>query len=53
MRYLLFQVPSISIIGSGGGFRAMVGLAGVFKALAANNIIDVSTYVGALSGSSW
>ncbi|XP_064652630.1 cytosolic phospholipase A2-like [Lineus longissimus] len=47
------EVPKVSIIGSGGGFRAMVGLAGVFKALADNNIIDVATYIGALSGSSW
>ena len=49
----LFQVPTIAAIGSGGGFRAMVGLSGVFKALSDSNILDVCTYVCGLSGSSW
>ncbi|KAL5005329.1 hypothetical protein ScPMuIL_018785 [Solemya velum] len=49
----LQEVPTVSVIGSGGGFRAMVGLSGVFKALADSGVLDCSTYVCGLSGSSW
>uniref|UniRef100_A0A8D0LAQ3 Phospholipase A2 n=1 Tax=Sphenodon punctatus TaxID=8508 RepID=A0A8D0LAQ3_SPHPU len=47
------EVPVISILGSGGGFRAMVGFAGVMKALYESGILDCTTYVAALSGSTW
>lgn len=47
------EVPTIGVIGSGGGFRAMVGLSGVVKALADSGVLQCSTYLGGLSGSSW
>ena len=47
------QVPTVGMIGSGGGFRAMVGYSGVTKALADSGILDCTTYMGGLSGSSW
>ncbi|GFN74045.1 cullin-3, partial [Plakobranchus ocellatus] len=47
------EVPTIAVIGSGGGFRAMTAYSGVFKALLETGILDCSTYVCGLSGSSW
>lgn len=47
------QVPVIAIAGSGGGFRAMVGFAGVMKALFESGVLDCATYVAGLSGSTW
>ncbi|NXV85279.1 PA24A phospholipase, partial [Calonectris borealis] len=47
------QVPVIAVLGSGGGFRAMVGFAGVMKALYESGILDCATYVAGLSGSTW
>ncbi|CAH1802387.1 unnamed protein product, partial [Owenia fusiformis] len=49
----LWEVPTIGILGSGGGFRAMVGLAGAMKALYDSNILDCAMYVAGLSGSTW
>ncbi|XP_052783407.1 cytosolic phospholipase A2-like isoform X2 [Mya arenaria] len=49
----LDEVPTIGVIGSGGGFRAMVGLSGVVKALHDSGILQCATYLGGLSGSSW
>ena len=40
-------------MGSGGGYRAMCGLSGVFCALEETGIVDCATYVTGLSGSSW
>ena len=50
---LFYQVPTMAVIGSGGGFRAMVGLSGVVKALHDSGILQCSTYICGLSGSSW
>ncbi|XP_046839790.1 cytosolic phospholipase A2-like [Xenia sp. Carnegie-2017] len=47
------QVPVIGIMGSGGGYRAACGLSGVFCALQESGILDWSTFVTGLSGSSW
>ncbi|KAK0060949.1 cytosolic phospholipase A2-like isoform X2 [Biomphalaria pfeifferi] len=47
------EVPTIAVIGSGGGFRAMTGYSGVFKALVESGVLDCSTYACGLSGSSW
>ncbi|XP_076822064.1 cytosolic phospholipase A2-like [Clavelina lepadiformis] len=47
------EAPVIGVLGSGGGFRAMVGYAGVMKALHDTGILDCSMYVNGLSGSSW
>lgn len=49
----LEETPTIAVIGSGGGFRAMTGYSGVFKALADSGILDCATYACGLSGSSW
>uniref|UniRef100_A0A2D4M9N8 Phospholipase A2 n=1 Tax=Micrurus spixii TaxID=129469 RepID=A0A2D4M9N8_9SAUR len=47
------DVPVIAILGSGGGFRATVGLSGVMKALYESGILDCATYIAGLSGSTW
>uniref|UniRef100_A0A8C1YB93 Phospholipase A2 n=1 Tax=Cyprinus carpio TaxID=7962 RepID=A0A8C1YB93_CYPCA len=47
------EVPTIGILGSGGGFRAMVGFSGVMKALYESGVLDCATYVAGLSGSTW
>lgn len=47
------QVPTIAIVGSGGGFRAMVGFSGVMKALYESGVLDCATYTAGLSGSTW
>lgn len=47
------QVPTIAIVGSGGGFRAMVAFSGVMKALYDSGVLDCATYVAGLSGSTW
>ncbi|XP_036378090.1 cytosolic phospholipase A2 [Megalops cyprinoides] len=49
----LQEVPVIAIVGSGGGFRAMVGFSGVMKALYESGVLDCATYVAGLSGSTW
>lgn len=43
----------VAILGSGGGFRAMVGFSGVMKALYESGILDCATYIAGLSGSTW
>uniref|UniRef100_A0A673GU25 Phospholipase A2 n=1 Tax=Sinocyclocheilus rhinocerous TaxID=307959 RepID=A0A673GU25_9TELE len=50
---LINSVPTIAILGSGGGFRAMVGFSGVMKALYESGVLDCATYVAGLSGSTW
>lgn len=47
------EVPTIGLLGSGGGFRAMTALSGVFKALSDTGILDCLTYIAGLSGSAW
>ncbi|XP_078498667.1 cytosolic phospholipase A2 [Lissotriton helveticus] len=47
------DVPVIAVLGSGGGFRAMVGFSGVMKALFQSGVIDCVTYLAGLSGSTW
>ncbi|XP_070605110.1 cytosolic phospholipase A2 isoform X2 [Erythrolamprus reginae] len=47
------DVPVIAILGSGGGFRATVGLSGVMKALYESGILDCAMYIAGLSGSTW
>lgn len=49
----LREVPVIAVVGSGGGFRAMVGFSGVMKALYESGVLDCATYVAGLSGSTW
>ncbi|ESP01691.1 hypothetical protein LOTGIDRAFT_52500, partial [Lottia gigantea] len=47
------EVPTIAVLGSGGGFRAMTALCGVMTALADSRVIEMATYVVGLSGSAW
>ncbi|XP_064416035.1 cytosolic phospholipase A2 [Latimeria chalumnae] len=49
----LREVPVIAVVGSGGGFRAMVGFSGVMKALFESGVLDCATYIAGLSGSTW
>lgn len=51
--FMCAQVPTIAIVGSGGGFRAMVGFSGVMKALYESGVLDCATYMAGLSGSTW
>ncbi|XP_064615136.1 cytosolic phospholipase A2-like [Liolophura sinensis] len=47
------EVPTVAVMGSGGGFRAMVAYSGVFKALQETGVLDCVTYTCGLSGSCW
>ncbi|XP_015775072.1 PREDICTED: cytosolic phospholipase A2-like [Acropora digitifera] len=47
------EVPNVAILGSGGGFRAMVSLSGVFCALKDMGVMDCTMYAAGLSGSAW
>ncbi|CAH3013928.1 unnamed protein product, partial [Porites evermanni] len=47
------EVPKIAVVGSGGGFRAMVSLSGVFCALKDMGLLDCVMYTAGLSGSTW
>lgn len=47
------QVPTMCLMTSGGGFRAMIAYAGAYRAMARLGIVDAVTYIAALSGSSW
>ncbi|XP_062521662.1 cytosolic phospholipase A2-like isoform X2 [Corticium candelabrum] len=47
------KVPTISLIGSGGGFRAMIGVSGAITALKEAELLDCCTYMSTLSGSTW
>ncbi|XP_014668727.1 PREDICTED: cytosolic phospholipase A2-like [Priapulus caudatus] len=49
----IHQAPTVAVLGSGGGFRAMVAFSGVFDALTECGILGVTTYAAGLSGSSW
>src|SRR5207247_1896594 len=48
-----FQVPCIAISGSGGGYRSMIGLLGSLLGAQDFGLLDSSTYIAGLSGSSW
>lgn len=43
----------MAVLGSGGGFRAMVSLSGVFCALKDMGVLDCAIYTSGLSGSAW
>lgn len=46
-------VPRISIVASGGGYRAMLGTTGSLLALEHIGILNAATYMVGLSGSTW
>ena len=48
-----WQTPVVAMLGSGGGFRAMIALCGVFKALKDSGIFEMCMYIAGLSGSTW
>lgn len=47
------NVPTIAIVASGGGSRALFSTLGVLKGLARLGIFDATTYICGLSGSTW
>ncbi|XP_065832434.1 cytosolic phospholipase A2-like isoform X2 [Oscarella lobularis] len=47
------KVPVVGILGSGGGFRAMTGVAGSMQGMKDTGVLDCSTYIASLSGSTW
>ncbi len=47
------NLPTISIICSGGGYRAMLGTIGFLSGIEKIGLLDAVTYVAALSGSTW
>lgn len=46
-------LPNISIVGSGGGYRAMLCTTGSLVGADCINLLDATTYISALSGSTW
>ena len=47
------QVPKIALVGSGGGYRAMFCTTGSLCAAEEIGLLDATTYITALSGSTW
>ncbi len=47
------EVPRISFCGSGGGYRAMIGLLGSMQAAQYTGLLDTATYISGVSGSTW
>lgn len=47
------QVPTIALVASGGGYRAMLGTIGSLLAAEKIGILDATTYISALSGGTW
>ncbi len=47
------HVPKIAVCISGGGLRAMVGGLGFMQAMEENGLLDITSYICGLSGSTW
>lgn len=47
------DIPTVSMAGSGGGYRAMVATTGYLAAAKEAGLFDVTTYMSGVSGSSW
>ncbi|KAG8918969.1 hypothetical protein FRC00_011892, partial [Tulasnella sp. 408] len=47
------DLPIVAIAASGGGFRAMCNTAGALRRAQSSGILDVTTYISAISGSTW
>lgn len=47
------KIPTIAIVASGGGVRAMLTILGVLKGLEQLGLLNAVTYISALSGSTW
>lgn len=48
-----YKIPTIAIVTSGGGVRAMLATLGVLKGLEKIGLLDAVSYISALSGSTW
>ncbi|XP_053365742.1 cytosolic phospholipase A2 zeta-like, partial [Clarias gariepinus] len=48
-----YKVPTVAVVCSGGGSRAMTGTYGSLKGLQSLGLLDVITYMTAVSGSTW
>ncbi|KAF5885047.1 cytosolic phospholipase A2 zeta-like, partial [Clarias magur] len=46
-------VPTVAVVCSGGSSRAMTGMYGSLKGLQSLGLLDVITYMTAVSGSTW
>jgi len=46
-------IPKVAIVGSGGGYRAMVCTLGSLIGAQKTGLLDATTYISALSGSTW
>ncbi|MBU4269670.1 hypothetical protein KJ644_04485 [Candidatus Dependentiae bacterium] len=47
------NIPNIAFCCSGGGYRAMIGTAGLFSGAEKIGLLDCATYAAGLSGSTW
>jgi len=47
------QVPKIALVASGGGYRSMISTVGSLIAAQDTGLLDVSTWMVSLSGSTW
>ena len=47
------RIPKIALIGSGGGYRAMLCTTGSLNGAQKIGLLDATTYITALSGSTW
>ncbi|KAM9848230.1 cytosolic phospholipase A2 beta isoform 2-T2 [Aulostomus maculatus] len=47
------QVPTVAVVASGGGSRAMTGMLGSMKALKDIGVTDSLSYITGVSGSTW
>ncbi|XP_076809591.1 cytosolic phospholipase A2-like [Clavelina lepadiformis] len=49
----LKETPVVSMVTSGGGYRAVVGMCGAMEALNDAGLMNIFTYAAGLSGSAW
>lgn len=49
----MVQVPTIAVLGSGGGYRATTGFSAACRALDEMDLLNCVTYLTGLSGSAW
>ncbi|XP_063731564.1 cytosolic phospholipase A2 zeta isoform X2 [Eleginops maclovinus] len=47
------KVPTIAVVASGGGARAMTGMLGSLKGLKDTGVLDAVSYITGVSGSTW
>ena len=47
------HVPKIAVCASGGGLRAMIGTLGFLQAMQEDGLLNLTSYICGLSGSTW